>query len=83
LYTHSLFLHAVIKILISKSPLTSYLDPAEFAMKSFVPCPEEFYGSRFYAYNAHGILHLTNDVRHLDNLDSFPAFPYESSMRIF
>jgi len=31
----------------------------------------------------HGILHLTNDVRRLGNLDSFSAFPYKSNMRIF
>lgn len=31
----------------------------------------------------HGLLHLTDDVRCLGNLNSFSAFPYESNMIIF
>lgn len=41
------------------------------------------YGPNFNTYNVHGLLHLTNDVRYLGNLDSFSAFPYESNMSIF
>lgn len=83
LYTHFLFLHSAIRILISKSPSKQYLNFAELALQKFVLRSEDLYGPTFNSYNVHGLLHLTNDVRRLGVLDSFSAFPYENNMKFF
>ena len=82
-YQHFLFLHAAIRVLVSESPSIPHLNFAELALKKFVLRNEELYGPTFNSYNVHGLLHLTNDVRHLGNLDSCSAFPYENNMSIF
>lgn len=82
LYTHFLFLHAAIRVLVSKSPSRQYLNFVELALQKFVLRSGNLYGSTFNSYNVHGLLHLTN-VRRLGALDSFSAFPYENNMRIF
>jgi len=84
LYAHFLFLHAAIRILISKSPSKQYLNFAELALQKFVLRSEDLYGPTFNSYNVHGLLlHLTNDVRRLGVLDSFSAFSYENNMTFF
>ncbi|EFN87335.1 hypothetical protein EAI_08038, partial [Harpegnathos saltator] len=83
LYTHFLFLHVAIKILVSTSPSEAYLKFADLALKKFVDRCESLYGATFNSYNIHGLLHLTDDVRQLDSLDSFSAFPYENNMTFF
>ncbi|XP_011876846.1 PREDICTED: uncharacterized protein LOC105566980 [Vollenhovia emeryi] len=82
-YTHFLFLHTAIRILISNSPSKVYLNFAELALQKFVARCENLYGLSFISYNVHGLLHLTNDVRQLGPLDSFSAFPYENNMPVF
>ncbi|EZA50809.1 hypothetical protein X777_11058 [Ooceraea biroi] len=82
-YTHFLFLHTTIRILVSTSPSTAYLNFAELALQTFVARCENLYGSTFLSYNVHGLLHLTDDVRQLGPLDSFSAFPYENNMSVF
>lgn len=83
LYKHFLFLHAAIRVLISKSPSKQHLKFAELALQKFVLRTEILYGPTFHTYNVHGLLHLTDDVKRFGNLDSFSAFPYESNMPIF
>ncbi|XP_070169777.1 uncharacterized protein [Polyergus mexicanus] len=83
LYKHFLFLHVAIRILVSNSPSKLQLRFAELALQKFVQRSKNLYGSTFNSYNVHGLLHLTNDVRHLGKLDSFSAFPYENNMTIF
>ncbi|XP_067210357.1 uncharacterized protein [Linepithema humile] len=83
IYKHFLLLHASIRILVSNSPSNLHLKFAELALQKFVFRCENLYGSIFNSYNVHGLLHLTNDVKQLGNLDSFSAFPYESNMSIF
>lgn len=82
-YTHFLFLHVAIRILVSISPSKRYLDFADLALQKFVKRCTNFYGSTFNSYNIHGLTHLSNDVRQLGPLDSFSAFPYENNMAIF
>ncbi|XP_076766660.1 uncharacterized protein LOC143433258 [Xylocopa sonorina] len=83
LYKHFLFLHASMRILISPILSENLLEYAELALQRFVIRSELYYGCLFNSYNIHGLLHLSNDVRHLGNLDSFSAFPYESNMSLF
>ena len=82
-YMHFLLLHAAIRVLVSESPSIPHLSFAELALQKFVLRNEELYGPTFNSYNVHGLLHLTNDVRRLGNLDSYSAFPYENNMSIF
>lgn len=83
IYKHFLFLHTAIRILVSNFPSRLHLKFAELALQKFVQRCESLYGSNFNTYNVHGLLHLTNDVKHLGNLDSFSVFPYENNMSIF
>lgn len=82
-YKHFLFLHAAIRVLVSKSPSRSQLNFAKLALQKFVERCERLYGSHFNTYNVHGLLHLTDDVKLLGSLDFFSAFPYENNMSIF
>lgn len=83
LYKHFLLLHGAIRVLVSKCPSRQHLRFAELALQKFVLRCDYLYGPHFNSYNVHGLLHLTNDVRRLGNLDSFSAFPYENNMSIF
>lgn len=83
LYTHFLFLHVAIRILVSASPSEAYLKFADLALKKFVDRCESLYGATFNSYNVHCLIHLTDDVRRLGPLDSFSAFPYENNMTFF
>ncbi|XP_071576883.1 uncharacterized protein [Temnothorax nylanderi] len=83
LYKHFLFLHAAIKVLVSKSPSRLHLNFAKLALQKFVQRSESLYGSNFNSYNVHDLLHLPDDVRQLSSLDSFSAFPYKNNMSIF
>lgn len=40
------------------------------------------YGKSFVSYNAHGLVHLVQDVRRFGPLDSFSAFPYENNIPV-
>ncbi|XP_066589825.1 uncharacterized protein [Prorops nasuta] len=82
IYKHFLLLHSAIRVLVA-SASTLELRFAEISLQKFVQRCYELYGPSFCSYNLHGLLHLTNDVRHLGNLDSFSAFPYESNMMMF
>ncbi|EFN76485.1 hypothetical protein EAI_05511, partial [Harpegnathos saltator] len=83
LYKHFLLLHTAIRILLLKSPSEKQLRFAELALEKFVLRNNTLYGSNFISYNVHGLLHLTNDVKRLGNLESFSAFPYENNISIF
>lgn len=78
-----MFLHAAIRVLVSKSPSRQHLRFAELAIQKFVLRCEILYGPTFHTYNIHGLLHLTDDVKRFGSLDSFSAFPYENNMLIF
>ncbi|XP_026673579.1 uncharacterized protein LOC113464958, partial [Ceratina calcarata] len=59
LYTHFLFLHVAIRILISQSLSTRYIKIAEVALEKFVLRSEQLYRPTFNSYNVHRLLHLT------------------------
>jgi len=80
LYKHFLFLHAAIRVLVSESPSRQHLMFADLALQKFVLCCDDLYGPTFHTYNIHGLLHLTDDVKRFDSLDSFSAFPYENNV---
>lgn len=82
-YTHFLFLHAAIRILVSASPSKTHLKFADLALQKFVKRCEIVYGATFLSYNIHCLIHLANDVQQLGPLDTFSAFPYENHMRLF
>ncbi|XP_026829221.1 uncharacterized protein LOC113562841 [Ooceraea biroi] len=82
-YKHFLFLHAAIRVLVSKSPSSQHLRFAELALQKFILRCKSLYGPTFHTYNVHGLVHLTDDVERLGSLDSFSAFPYENNMSMF
>ncbi|KYN41965.1 hypothetical protein ALC56_03616, partial [Trachymyrmex septentrionalis] len=82
MYTHFLFLHAVIRILVFVSPSKAHLSFANLALQKFVERCQDLYSPIFYSYNVHGLIHLTNDVQ-LGPLDTFSAFIYKNNMNIF
>lgn len=83
LYKHFLFLHAAIRVLVSKSPSRQHLRFAELALQKFVLHCEILYGPTFHTYNVQGLLHLIDDVKRFGSLDLFSAFCYENNMAIF
>lgn len=83
MYTHFLFLHAAIRILVSTSPSDIHSNFADLALRKFVNRCDNLYGPTFNSCNVHGLIHITNDVRQLGHLDSFSAFPYENNMASF
>ncbi|KAL6421442.1 hypothetical protein ACFW04_013897 [Cataglyphis niger] len=83
IYTHFLFLHAAVRILVSLLSSQNYLDFADLALKKFVDRCKHFYNSTFYSYNVHGLPHFINDVQRFGPFNTFSAFPYENNMTIF
>lgn len=57
-YTHFLFLHAAIRILILTSPSKICLNFADLALHKFVNRCDNLYGPTFNSYNVHGLIHL-------------------------
>lgn len=82
-YTHFLFFHATIRILVSVSPSKAHLMFADAALQKFAKRCENLYGATFLSYNIYCLLHLTNDVQELGPLDTFSAFPFENNMKFF
>lgn len=80
-YDHFLLFHIAMRVLISSVYNTNRnLVFSELAIKKFVLLCEDIYGLTFLSYNIHGLLHLVEDALRFGPLDSYSAFPYESSM---
>ncbi|KAL7377303.1 hypothetical protein ABVT39_025341 [Epinephelus coioides] len=51
---------------------------AHTCLLSFVDHFSRLYGPEFVAYNVHGLVHISDDVKQHGNLDEFSAFPFEN-----
>jgi len=71
-----------VRILASKAPGAELLDYADSLLSYFVEEFKVLYGKVNVSYNVHGLVHLTDDVRHLGSLDSFSAFKYENKLGV-
>ncbi|CAN7937838.1 unnamed protein product, partial [Ixodes hexagonus] len=77
---HFLVLLVAVRILASPSMCTAYNTYAK-ELLCFVVCSfKALCGRGKVSYNVHGLVHLADDVVNYGALDSFSAFPAESSM---
>nr|XP_033326116.1 uncharacterized protein LOC117220349 [Megalopta genalis] len=83
LHQHFLMLLHSIKTLFAPAFLSRCFEVAEVALEQFVAFCEKLYGPNFSSYNVHGLLHLVNDAKRFDTIESFSAFLYESNMSTF
>lgn len=78
-YNNFLALHCAVTICSSNS-FKTLIPVAEQLFKDFLKSFIAIYGQENVTYNFHSLSHLIADVKRLGNLDSFGAFPYESSL---
>lgn len=79
-YLHFLLLHTSIRILISSTYSQKLLHFSDIALKKFVLLSENIYGKDFISYNIHGLLHLTEDVKRFEPLNTISTFPFENKI---
>ncbi|RLU16246.1 hypothetical protein DMN91_012006 [Ooceraea biroi] len=77
LYRHFLTLHVAVRILASKD-LHEYLKYAQVLLEHFVDSFGILYNNYFISHNVHGLLHITEDVRHFGSIEKFSAFRFEN-----
>ncbi|KYQ55446.1 hypothetical protein ALC60_05670 [Trachymyrmex zeteki] len=81
LYYHFLTLYVAARILCCEDLCKKYLDYAEELLKHYVKSFKILYGEHHVSHNIHGLIHICNDVRIHDTLDSFSAFRYENFLQ--
>jgi len=79
IFNHFVCLHVAVRILCQKS--TKDIEYAEKLLKYFVECFIIIYRPEHVSYNIHGLLHITDSVKHLGPLDTFSAFPFENFLK--
>uniref|UniRef100_A0A1Y1L0J9 Uncharacterized protein n=1 Tax=Photinus pyralis TaxID=7054 RepID=A0A1Y1L0J9_PHOPY len=57
------------------------VDYGQKLMNCFITSASKSYGNDFISHNVHGLLHISDDVKHFGNLDTFSAFPFENYMK--
>ncbi len=77
-YKHFLALCFAMRIFLSPSLLSRYLDFAGQLLQYFVECFAKVYGKEHMVYNVHSLLHLIDDARKYGALDNCSAFKFES-----
>lgn len=81
LYQHFVTLHVAVRILASKD-LHEHLNYAQVLLEHFVDSFAILYKSYLVSHNVHGLLHITEDVKHFGSIDNFSAFRFESFLYI-
>lgn len=77
LYQHFVTLHVAVRILASKN-LHEHLSYAQDLFEHFVDSFDILYKNYLVSHNVHGLLHITEDVRHFGSIDNFSAFRFEN-----
>ena len=80
LYTHFLYLHIAISILVNPILCKNeyYLNYADALLKDFVNNFQVNYKERNMTFNVHNLLHIDSDVRNFGSLDEFSAYRFEN-----
>lgn len=81
LYNHFLVLHVAIRILCC-SQFEEYIDYAQKLLQFFVSSFKLLYGIYNISHNVHGLIHLAQDTKKFDTLDTFSSFKYENYLQI-
>lgn len=79
LYNNFLLLHVATKMCM-KEDYFHHLEIANTLFRSFVTSFEECYGSSLISSNVHNVVHLVHFVKKFGILDSFSAFPFETTL---
>lgn len=77
-YSNFMLLSVATYILLSPQYCNALNEFAHTCLVSFVDHFSRLYGPEFVAYNVHGLVHISDDVKQHGNLDEFSAFPFES-----
>lgn len=72
-------LHVAVRILASKN-LHEHLNYAQVLFEHFVDSFGILYNNYLISHNVHGLLHITEDVRHFGSIENFSAFRFENFM---
>ena len=79
LYNHFLLFHAACRILCSKKICLKYTNQAKQYLISFFIALKDYYGVKTQTFNAHNLIHLSDDVTFMGCcLSSITAFPFEN-----
>lgn len=78
-YEHFLLLFCAITICSSKQYFR-LLPVARAMLLQFIEIFAEIYGEHYITSNVHNLSHLVDDVEYLGELDSFSAYPFESTL---
>lgn len=79
LYDHFLQLHVAVRILVCKDS-HEYLNFAQLLLEHFVDSFSLLYKKYLISHNVHGLVHITDDVKHLGSMENFSAFRFENFM---
>src|SRR5258705_13756330 len=80
-YKHFLALHVAIRMLASPQLCMELNSYASELLLYFVTHFGKLYGKENVSYNVHGLIHLSDDVKHFGHLDTFSAFPFENHLQ--
>lgn len=77
-YKHFMLLHVACRML-SLGNAPEYTDYAQTLLIKFVLLAEALYGPQFVVINVHNLIHLSDDVKHMQcGLSTVTAFPFET-----
>ena len=80
LYEHFLLFHVSCRLL-SRGDAVNFTNLARDYLRKFVQDSIALYGETFVSLNVHCLLHLPDDVEHMQcNLNNISAFPYETEL---
>lgn len=79
IYITNVTLHVAVRILASED-LHEHLSYAQALLEHFVDSFSILYNNYLVFHNVHGLLHITEDVRHFGSIENFSAFQFENFM---
>lgn len=77
-YNHFMVLSDAISILTSPSLCVQMCHFAKTLLVSYVEHFGQLYGDKNLVYNAHGLIHLSDDMKQHGHLDTISGFPFEN-----
>ncbi|XP_076854932.1 uncharacterized protein LOC143509924 isoform X2 [Brachyhypopomus gauderio] len=80
-YSNFMLLSVAISILANPTFCFMLNDFANTLLVSFVEHFSQLYGPEFVVYNVHGLIHLSDDVKHHGHLDLISGFSFENYLQ--
>lgn len=82
MYDNFMSLSVAISILVSPELTSVHANYAQRLITFFLQEAHNIYGSKFFVYNVHSLLHITNDAVKFGSLDNCSAFAFENKMQM-